>query len=551
MEPFWARTRSRYAVTLSVKLELPSRLGGFATEARDLTELFRALYDESARAMDATVFLFAVYDEVSETVQVVRQMDRGVEHPGGSFPLGKGFTSEVIRSGMPKLIRRWSADGPPVRLLYGTENEKLVAPQSAVVVPILSENRVVGVLSAQSYRPEAYEDTHLVTLSAIAARASPLIQRIRTTQQMALENERRALQLEAVLATMSDALVMVDARGAIVQLNRAARELLRVDGASLVLGQPLEQQRLEQWPVTAREIAEALGPVVEALRAGNSVTEQEIELRSGQLRVLCVSASVLRPSKGGAQGGVIILRDVTRQRDLERLREDIFSMAWHDMKTPIAVIRGHAELLLRRLASGDRDHEALQADAASIVTHTDRLAELFTTLFNVSCLEAGLLAMQRGPTDLAAVARDVAEGMRAAASHQITVLGDESVLGEWDERRIRQVLMNLLSNALKYSPEGSSVTVSVTADERSALVSVRDEGIGLDGSELAQLFRRGYRAEGARGVIGGGLGLYFSNAIVAAHGGRMWAESRGHGQGSAFCLALPLHEPQARTQEAA
>jgi signal transduction histidine kinase len=464
-----------------MKLELPSRLGGYATEARDFTELFRALYDETARAMDATVFLFAVYDEVSETVQVVRQMDRGVEHPGGSFPLGKGFTSEVIRSGKPRLIRRWSAEGPPVRLLYGTEDEKLVAPQSAVVVPILSQDRVIGVISAQSYRPEAYEDAQLVTLSAIAARAEPLIQRIRTTEQMALENERRALQLEAVLASMSDALVTVDARGAIVQLNRAARELLRVDGASLVLGQPFEQQRLEQWPVTAREIAAALGPVVEALRAGNSVNEQEIELRSGQLRVLCVSASVLRPSKGAAQGGVIILRDVTRQRDLERLREDIFSMAWHDMKTPIAVIRGHAELLLRRLASGDRDQKALGADAASIVTHTDRLAELFTTLFNVSCLEAGLLAMQRGQTDLAALARDVAEGMRPAASHQITVEGEQSVVGEWDERRIRQVLMNLLSNALKYSPEGSRVTLSVTADERSALVFVRDEGIGLDG----------------------------------------------------------------------
>jgi signal transduction histidine kinase len=526
-------------------MEFPSRLGAFAAEARDLVDLFRAVYDETAREMDATVFLFAVYDQASETVHVVRQMDRGVEHPGGSFPLGKGFTSEVIRSAAPKLIRRWHADGPPVRLLYGTEAEKLVTPQSAAVVPILSGARVLGVLSAQSYKPEAYGEADLARLSQIAAQAAGVIERLRTTERMALEHERRALELEAILATMTDALIIVDGRGAIVQLNRAARELLRLDSASLVLGQPLEEQRLGQWPATAREIAAALVPVVEALQAGTNVPERDIELRSEQLRVLSVGASVLR---GAAQGGVIVFRDITRQRELERLREDIFSMAAHDLKTPIAVIRGHAELLLRHLGAGERDPKVLEADAASIMTHTDRLAELFTTLFDVSCLEAGLLTIARAPTDLGAIARDVVEGMRSAARHHIRVTGAESVIGDWDEQRMRQVLMNLLSNALKYSPEGSTVTVSLSADERSAVVGVRDEGIGLDGAELAQLFRRGYRTQSARSVIGGGLGLYFSSGIISAHGGRMWAESRGRGRGSAFCFALPLREPQRADQ---
>jgi len=513
-----------------------------AAEARDLAELFHALYYETARVMDATVFLFALYDEASETVQVVRQMDRGVEHPGGSFPLGKGFTSEVIRTGAPRLIRRWSADGPPVRLLYGTEADKLVVPQSGVVVPILSGDRVVGVLSTQSYQPEAYDATDLLALRSIAVQAASAITRIRTTERRALEHERRALQLEAVLATITDALLIVDERGAIVQLNRAARELLHLDGASLVFGQPLEQQRLERWPETARAIAAALVPVVDALRSGTSVAERQIELHYGLPRVLSLSASVLR-SATGTQGGVIVFRDVTAQRHLERLREDIFSMAWHDMQSPVAVIRGHAELLLRRLACGEHNPSALEAQAGLIVKHTDRLAELLTTLFDVSCLEAGLLSISRSTADLAAIAREVIEGMRTVDRREIRLLASPGIAGQWDAGRIRQVLTNLLANALKYSPERASVTVSVTTDRRNAVVMVRDQGMGLDESELAQLFRRGYRAEAARAIAGEGLGLYFSKGIIEAHGGRIWAESAGRGKGSAFCFAMPLQEP--------
>ena len=305
---------------------------------------------------------------------------------------------------------------------------------------------------------------------------------------------------------------------------------------------------VSSWPDAGESLRATIGNptendrLIDALRAGTSVDEAEVELRAGERRVLSLAASVLRSPKGELQGGVIVFRDITGQRDLERLREDIFTMAWHDMQTPITVIRGHAELLLRRLSSGDRDPNAAKAAASAIVKHADRLAELLTTLFDVSCLEAGLLSISQWPTDLGAVVRDVMDGIRSTARHDIEVRADQTIVGEWDERRIRQVLMNLVSNALKYSPEGSTVRVSVAADEHHATVSVRDDGIGLTSAELAQVFRRGYRAESARRVTGRGLGLYFGRGIVAAHGGRMWAESAGHGHGSAFYFSLPLPE---------
>ena len=534
---------------LRARLESASRLAALGTDAQNLAELFRALYEESARVVDATVFLFALYDEASETVEVVRQMDRGAEHDGGSFPLGKGFTSEVIRTGLPKVIRRWSTEGPSVRLLYGTEAGELVSPQSGLVVPIRAAERVLGVISVQSYRPEAYGDAEVLSLGAIATQAAIAIKRLRATEQLALEHERHALQLEAVLASMTDALLIVDARGAIVRLNRAARELLRLDSASLVLGQPLERQRVDQWPIAAREITAALVPVIESLRSGTSVADTEIELRSGVRRVLSVSGSALRSAKGPLQGGVIVLRDITEQRDLERLREDIFAMAWHDMRTPLTLVKGHAEILLRRLSSGEGDATASREAAASIVKHAARLTDLLTTLFDVHCLEAGLLSLSPWPTDLAVLTREVTDEVRPTARHNIKVFADNAAEGDWDERRIRQVLLNLLSNALKYSPEGTTVTVSLTTDERTATVRVCDEGVGLEEAELAQVFRRGYRAASAGNIKGDGLGLYFAHGLVVKHGGRMWAESLGHGRGSTFSFSLPLTRHEDKPME--
>src|SRR2546428_13447081 len=120
---------------LRARLELANRLGALAAGARDLSELFRALHEETARVMDATVFLFALYDEASATVQVVRQMDRGVEYPGGTFPLGKGFTSEGIRTGAPRLVRRWSAEGPAGHLPSGTDTGAGGPPPAGVGGP--------------------------------------------------------------------------------------------------------------------------------------------------------------------------------------------------------------------------------------------------------------------------------------------------------------------------------------------------------------------------------------------------------------------------------
>src|SRR5437868_13054459 len=142
-------------------------------KSTDVEHLFQVLHRELSRVLDTTGFLLGVYDEASQMVEVVGQMEAGVELPGGSFPLGHGFLSEVIRSRRPRLIRHWSIEGPRVQVQYATNTPGL--PEATVTVPLLIGNRTIGVLSAQSYLPEAYDDDDLFLMQAMAAQGEPAV----------------------------------------------------------------------------------------------------------------------------------------------------------------------------------------------------------------------------------------------------------------------------------------------------------------------------------------------------------------------------------------
>src|SRR5690606_28143596 len=160
----------------------------------------------------------------------------------GAFPLGSGFTSQVIRTRSPRLIRHWSAEGPPVQIQYATGQRGL--PESSITVPLLAGNEVVGVLSIQSYRADTYDEDDLLTLETLGRQIGLAIQNLRVSQRLDTQLQRRVSELETILESMDDALLIVDAQGRIVRLNRAARELLNAGDTSIVYGQPLD---LEKW----------------------------------------------------------------------------------------------------------------------------------------------------------------------------------------------------------------------------------------------------------------------------------------------------------------
>jgi signal transduction histidine kinase len=214
-------------------------------------------------------------------------------------------------------------------------------------------------------------------------------------------------------------------------------------------------------------------------------------------------------------------------------------IASHDLRLPVTVIKTQAQLLQRDIRRDLANLDALDAGLVTIVGQADRLAKLLSLLFDLSQIEAGRLEIMPAPMDLRLLASTTIAGIQVTTErHQLMLRAPPEVAGCWDERRLQQVIGNLVTNAVKYSPNGGRITLSIRAGMRSVTARLRDHGMGLGADEALHVFERFYRAEGIRQLEGTGLGLYIAQGIVTAHGGRIWAESVGPGQGSAFCFTL-------------
>jgi signal transduction histidine kinase len=242
-----------------------------------------------------------------------------------------------------------------------------------------------------------------------------------------------------------------------------------------------------------------------------------------------------------ALGYGILFHDVTREKELAETKTQLLSTVSHELRTPLASIKGFTTTLLRDDVRWD---EASQRDFLRIIDEeTDRLSELIENLLDMSQIEAGALRIQPEPTQLRPIVRDaVEEAQRLTGAHWFIVdLPAELPRVMADPRRIRQVLQNLLVNAIKYSPQGGQITVSCEVEPDEVIVSVADQGEGIPPEYLDKVFERFFQvdATATRRLGSSGLGLAIARGIVQAHGGRIWAESTV-GQGSVFRFALPL-----------
>lgn len=228
---------------------------------------------------------------------------------------------------------------------------------------------------------------------------------------------------------------------------------------------------------------------------------------------------------------------------IEELREDFLVTTIHEVRQPITAIKGTAQFAERLLGRPELDRAQLAQALAQVSSHADRMNQLLETMAEASRAALGQLQLDYGRADLRQIAEEAVQALEIGVKGRVRVViaGAAPLQGEWDSPRLRQVLINLLTNAVKYSPGGETVEVTIDGDESTARITVRDHGIGLNDDDHQLLFKRFIRMQGAidAGIDGTGLGLYLSRQIIDAHGGRIWAESDGEGSGTTFSISLP------------
>ena len=403
-----------------------------------------------------------------------------------------------------------------------------------LAVPMLHRGVRVGhVFVGDKDGGEEFTQEDEETLVMFASQAALVIANARTHRE---ERQARA-NLETLVDTSPVGVVVFDARtGMPVSFNREARRL--VEG---LLDEGQRSDDLLDLVACVRgdgsEVSLREFPLAELFGSGETVRAEEIALRvpDGRSVSLLLNAFPIHTEDGRVASFVITLQDMTPLEEQERLRAEFLAMVSHELRIPLAAVKGSITTLLERARTGGADDQ------------TFAMRVLIGDLLDVAYIETGALPVYPEPTDLRLLVEEARDRFRSGdARNPLDVeLAADLPMVMADRRRIVQVLGNLLSNAAAYSPEGSPITVTAVRDGGHVAVSVADRGRGIPAELLPELFRKFSRASGATagpGIGGSGLGLAICRGIVETHGGRMRAESDGPGLGARFTFTLPTVE---------
>jgi two-component system phosphate regulon sensor histidine kinase PhoR len=382
-------------------------------------------------------------------------------------------------------------------------------------------------VSGGDFRPLPSDDTEdeLTDLArALNETAAHLDRTIRT-----LTGERN--QSSAILRSMIEGVAVIDSRERVVFCNRAFAEILNLDAARCE-GRPL---------VELVRQADLLDLARRALTSADSL-QGSLIIGTVMPRSFAVTATPVKALEPAANGAVIVLHDITELRRLERVRQDFVANVSHEFKTPLTAIQGFAETLLGGALEDEKNNRRF---LEIIRDHAARLGRLTDDLLKLARIEAGKLEVQYQPVSVAELVEGCAATTLFKASQRNIALNlsypPELPAVRGDAGLLREVLQNLLDNAVQYTSPGGRVDLSAVSRDHEAVITVADTGIGIPLADQERIFERFYRVDAARSreVGGTGLGLSIAKHIVEAHGGRLWVESTV-GAGSQFHFSIPL-----------
>lgn len=421
-----------------------------------------------------------------------------------------------------------------------------VAPSSAIAASIRARGRSLGVLVAmETHTKRQLGSSELALLTELGDRAGMAI----LNSQLFEESQAQRKHLEAVISQMVDGVVIANAAGATVIVNEAARTMLT----------PVKQGGEDAHAASSGQI---VPPLIQRALAGELLAREEI-LVGGEPggKVLSATATPIREESGQIQGAVVVMRDVTKEREVERMKDEFVATVSHELRTPITTVLGYTDILLRgvRGALAPPQLDALQ----SVRGAGSRLLDLINDLLDISRLEAGRQDLTQEAVDLpAAIERALSAVAVAAARRKVRLLKSvpRSLPPAFaDDGQLQRILANLLSNALKFTPEGGTVSVSARpftpkefGDRAPSLalgrppelaVTIADTGVGIPSDRTERIWDKFQQGDSSsrRAHGGTGLGLAITRGLVELHGGTVWVESEGvPGKGSTFGFTLPV-----------
>ncbi|HZS39704.1 MAG TPA: response regulator [Polyangia bacterium] len=413
--------------------------------------------------------------------------------------------------------------------------------RSSLHLPIVSpgaQGGIVGLLYVAAHKPNAFSEDDERNLEVLATQTAELVRRLSAR----LLDERRKMEL--MVESMADGLIMTDSTGEVFLINPAARKMLGLEPDG------------HEAPVTTKYLKEKLGFYpFDLIRSSRSPEPLREELKLGDSFLHSIVSPVL-DGAGAPVGVVVVLRDITERKALDRRKEEFVSIVSHELRTPLTSITGALDIVLKQYAGGLTDKQQRYVEMAR--DSCGKLNAIVDDLLDVAKVERGKLSMRMGAVDVGALARDAVERFRPAGEQKAITLqvrtGEEvRIVGDAD--RLTQVLNNLLSNAIKFTPEGGRVELDVfgPAISRSWVgFSIWNNGVAIGEEHRERVFDKfeQIQSSNTRKVGGTGLGLAISRGIVEGHGGRIWVEGaesapRGSlGEGTRFCVVLPSSPPE-------
>jgi two-component system phosphate regulon sensor histidine kinase PhoR len=444
---------------------------------------------------------------------------------------------DVIYYGQPTLR--------PVLAPNAEAQEELIG---RAAMPLLAGGTVVGVLVLYGPLSELTGALDWPALVSVGSQIGIAVANTRLYE----ESQRERHRLSTVIESIADGVAICNGAGELILANEAAAALLGLGSLSALTNDSQYYARTLQGEL----VEPSQLPLVRAL-AGEVFRDYRLVVRGSNDRnvVLSFSGAPLRgsslaPNTNDEQrdGAVVVFRDITEQRRLDEAKDEFLAIAAHELRSPLAAIKGYSDLLLRRELKSGTESRDLRGQQI-LNQQVNILVLLVDNLLDISRIDAGRLMLQSEAVELVGLIESVLSQARTAAAHHTITLEAAGPVTIWgDSIRLRQIITNLVTNAVRYSPTNTHIWIRVSADSVNGYISVDDEGPGIPPAERERLFERYYRVPGIKrtgsSTEGLGLGLYLCREIVMLHSGRIWVDDAPSG-GARFQVAIPLYRPAA------